>query len=65
MKNVKSVEETQFNAYHIFISKCNGWMFVSNCPLVGPGTVGRVPSMGIFLKRGGGRTFRGSVTKEK
>ena len=31
-----------------------GWLvgcrFESNCPLVGPGTIGGVPSVGVFLR---------------
>ena len=31
-------------------SELVGCRVKANCPLVGPGTVGRVPSMGVFLR---------------
>ena len=33
--------------------KCKGWLvvvFKENCPLVGPGPIGGVPSVGFFLR---------------
>ena len=38
----------------IFECFLDGWMdgcrFESNCPLVGPGTIGRLPSVEVFLR---------------